>query len=870
MKKLFFILFLLPLCALAQVTDNFSDGNFTSNPTWSGNDVYFMVSNQALQSNGPHANGNTLGDTIFMSTPNSMINNTEWSFLVNLSFNPTSDNVFRVYLVSDSADVRYNLEGYYIEMGQTTSDYIRFYKQSGNTSTLLFTGMTAFPGNISTRIKITHDSTGNWNVFSDVTGTGLNYVSEGSAFSDNTFTTTSFLGVYCRYKTDSRYNQYYFDDFYVGPVVYDTIPPVVQSVDLDSTLTIIDVSFSEDVDQVTSENVTNYNVLGVGNPQTAILDGADKGLVHLTYSLPFTQGVVYSLEIGNVKDISGNAMVKDTLVFSRYYEMPFDVVINEIMADPEPPKGLPDFEYLELYNRTQIPIKLGNWTLTIGTTIKTLPDSTISPNGYVIVSADAAIPLLMNYVNNAPVIGLSSLSLSNTGTSIALANENGRIIHFISYTDSWYQNTTKDDGGWSLEQIDPSNPCGEKANWKASADPSGGTPGRVNSVNGSHPDLNPPLLVRASASRKPEDSSRVKIYYNEPLFDKASVYIKTKYIVDNGIGNPDSVKLILPENKCIELVFAAPLQHNILYTLSVTDSIFDCSGNKSAVNQTVRFGIPELPDSADLVINEVLADPKEGGADFVEIYNRSNKVLDFADLSLLSLTDSASITSENFLSLPGFYTVLTTDPEAVKSQYNTPNPYNFIDMESFPSLNNDAGDVILATFTNLVVDAMHYTSDMHFPLLNSTDGVSLERVSYDRSASDITNWHSASEPVGYATPAYQNSQFMADVDQDGSVTIDPEIFSPDNDGYNDVLNIRCKSETPGKMLNITVYDSKGRLIKYLVKNQLMSEENVYSWDGITEKNLKANVGVYIVYVEMLDMQGKVNHFKKTAVLATKL
>ena len=111
---------------------------------------------------------------------------------------------------------------------------------------------------------------------------------------------------------------------------------------------------------------------------------------------------------------------------------------------------------------------------------------------------------------------------------------------------------------------------------------------------------------------------------------------------------------------------------------------------------------------------------------------------------------------------------------------------------------------------------------------------------------------------------------MAGSDDDGDVSVYPEIFSPDNDGYNDVLNIYCKTDSPGKMLNITIYDSKGRLIKYLIKNQLMSAENVYSWDGINDNNQKANIGIYVIYVEILDMKGNVKHYKKTAVLATKL
>lgn len=628
----------------------------------------------------------------------------------------------------------------------------------------------------------------------------------------------------------------------------------------------LEVIFNETLINTTASDTSNYFVNNsIGKPVTVTLTEPDKKIAVLTFADTIQKNIIYSLTFTDtITDCAGNHSVNISKSFARYDVKPFDIVINEIMADPDPPVGLPNLEYLELYNKTVFPISLSGYKICLSGSNKNIPNISIEPKGYLIITDEGNTPSFKNYGQVAEVSGFS---LANTGQVVMLLDSLYHAISLVSYTDKWYQNTTKDEGGWSLEQIDPLNPCGEKSNWKASADPSGGTPGKVNSINAGNPDLLSPLLIRASASRYL--LNRVKIYFNE-IIDSVSMKDVTKYIVSDSIGNPYMMRLVYPDNRCGELYFTQNFQKNIIYTLTVTDSIFDCVGNKIATNQSVKFAIPETPDTADLVINEILADPKDGGVDFVEIYNRSNKVLDFMDLNLLSLTDSAIITSDNFLIFPGNYTVLTTNPDAVKSQYFTPNPYAFIAMESFPSLNNDEGTAILSTNTDTIIDAMSYTSDMQFPLLNSTNGVSLERVSYDRPASDITNWHSAAETVGFATPAYLNSQFMATTDDDGTVSVSPEIFSPDNDGYNDVLNIYCKTDSPGKMLNITIYDSKGRLIKYLIKNQLMSAENVYSWDGINDNNQKANIGIYVIYVEILDMKGNVKHYKKTAVLATKL
>ena len=296
-------------------------------------------------------------------------------------------------------------------------------------------------------------------------------------------------------------------------------------------------------------------------------------------------------------------------------------------------------------------------------------------------------------------------------------------------------------------------------------------------------------------------------------------------------------------------------------------------------NSSFQFGIHEPADKNEIVINEVLFNPADNGVDFVEIYNNSEKIIDLADLLLGEVnvnqfepndTLYKSVANESGLMFTGDYTVLTKDPGKVKEQYITSNPEGFIKMNSFPDYNNDAGTVILSGKDGNIIDAFTYDEDMHYPLLNSVDGVSLERINFNRPTEDRTNWHSASKEVGFATPAYKNSQFNDFGEIEDPVTVEPEIFSPDNDGYNDVLNIHYKFEAPGYTANITIYDSQGRLIKYLVQNSLLATEGTFSWDGRTEDNQKANIGIYIIYFEAFDMNGNVKKYKKSAVLGGKL
>ncbi len=870
MKKLGFILIsiLLPFLSMGQVSDDFSDGDFTANPVWKGDSSLFKISTYSnsgwsvqprLQLNG------TASDTSVLYIASNMVNlnNKEWDIWVRLALNTSKSNNCRVYLVSDSPDLKSALHGYFVMFGDDANDQldsISLWKQNGNSVQKLIAGHHTFTGASGNyHIKVTRDNTGNWLLSADATG-GNNFTLEGTAI-DNSMNTSAYMGVFCKYTSTNKTN-FYFDDIYAGSQIVDTVPPQVASVHT-ITANQLDVMFNENMNSTTAQNIANYFVAGIGNPSSATVDAVNGALLHLTVATSFTAGTTYSIHISGATDASGNMMTPVDLPFAFYKIKPYDIVINEIMADPTPVVALPAYEYLELFNTTHIPISLSGYKIAFGNSIKPLPDVAIQPLGYLILAPMGSSSLFSQY---GAVAEISGFSLTNTGQIIALLDSSQRIISFVNYSDKWYRNTVKDDGGWALERIDASNACGEINNWKVSIDASGGTPGRANSVAGNNPDVSPPVLIRASANRY--DLNTVKIYFNETL-DSIKMKAATNYHVDNGLGNPYLVKLSYPDNSMVTLSFSAALQAKTIYTLNITDSILDCAGNKLPAFSSARLAIPELPDSGDLVINEVLSNPKDDGVDFVEIYNRSEKILDYKDLMLGSENDFYIIADNNFLSFPGDYTLLSSDADMVKSQYYTSNPYGFITMESFPGLLNDEGSVILKTNSDTIVDFMVYTADMHFPLLATTDGVSLERIDYNRPASDITNWHSAAETVGYATPAYKNSQFMKGEAEDGMLTLSPEIFSPDQDGYNDVLNIICKTDGPGKVVNIVIYDSKGRLVKTLVKSSYISGENTYTWDGTKDNNQKANIGIYIVYAELFDAAGKVKHYKKTAVLATK-
>lgn len=860
-----FLLVFEPISAFSQVHDSFSDGNFTANPKWLGDTNDFTLnSNFQLQLN------NSLPDTSALYIPFSLtIRGSEWRFWTNLSFAPSDNNLSKIYLASDNLNLKGPLNGYFIRLGENgPDDSIDLWKQSGTTETKIINGINGLvsKSNNTLRVKVICDTAGIWSLFADSLG-GHQYINEGS-FLDTTHKTGNYFGIFCKY-TISNATKFYYDDFYAGPIITDTAGPVIDSIDI-ITSSKISVYFNEPLNKQSAENTTNYTVNnGIGSASTVLLDSVNQHIVHLTFSTPFVSTIKYTLTSNNIKDATGNTSTSQSDTFLYYRARAYDIVINEIMADPDPPINLPNYEYLELYNTSGFPIKLNQWSITVGTNKKTIPSLALMPDSFVVLTSTGGAAAFTALSNVVAVSGFPALT--NTGQTIIIKDDSSKIISAIAYTDRWYSDTNKEEGGYSLEQIDPLNPCAGASNWKATVNSNGGTPGKKNSVYNFNPDITPPLIQHTSVI----DSTTVKLIFNEPL-DSATLTNPLNYIIDNGLGSPISAYAISPFYSSVIISLSANLQKKTIYTLSLTTAIKDCKGNALPKTSTIKFAIPEIPVKNDIVFNEILYEPKDNGVEFVEIYNRSEKVVELKNIRI-SMYDTLStqlyevknISSEGELLFPGEYKLLSVNATTVKSQYNTlASDKSFIELTSMPALINDGATIAISDTLNTIIDYVTYYPEMHYALLKETKGISLEKINFNSSSNQKTNWHSAATTVE-ATPGYINSQHHLYTGIAG-IGISPEIFSPDNDGYNDVLTIHYLVSGAGYTGNITIFNSAGGLIKKLVKNELLSAEGDYTWDGTTENSEKAPLGIYIIYFEVFNLSGNIEKHKISCVLGGKL
>ncbi|MCX6259056.1 MAG: lamin tail domain-containing protein [Bacteroidia bacterium] len=602
----------------------------------------------------------------------------------------------------------------------------------------------------------------------------------------------------------------------------------------------------------------------VGSPYSASIQGNNQDMILLSFSKSFPEKKEISLSISHISDVCNNVNDQITTQFTWYVPREFDVLINEIMADPDPGVGLPEYDYLELYNHSEYDISLKDWTLTIGENVAVFPFVIIQAGNYYIITSPAAVTALASYGQCLGLISPTALTIN--GKQITLRDKSGRVVSSVNYSSGWYGDPAKDHGGWSLELIDPSNPCGGSENWEASNDPEGGTPGKINSVFASNPDIKPPALVRASWL----SNHSAKLYFDEPL-DSTSILNTFIYKVNKGAGSPDSLIACGPEYQNIILVFKKTFSETVKYTVTLDHLLEDCAGNIIENHDTASFSEPAHIAPSDIIINEILFNPKADGVDFVEIYNRSAKTVDLDEIMIGSVSSSGletdTIPDEDYLMFPGTYLVLTVDPDKVREQYFTENPAAFIKMNSMPSYNNDSGRVVIVKRDQTVIDDFSYNSNMHFALLNDVEGVSLERVNFNSATNLKTNWHSAAETAGFATPGYKNSQYSDEQPGTDDFTVSPEVFSPDNDGKDDYLTISYHFSVPGHIGSIIIFDARGRVIRNLVKTEMLGVSGSFNWDGLDNSARMVRMGIYLIYIEVYDLAGNVSRIKKTCVLA---
>ncbi len=844
----------------AQITDNFNDGDFTQNPAWQGDGTNFAVNSGVLQLVAPDAG------TSVLTVGGNIADSSIWNLNFRLAFSPSGSNLLRIYLLADQAGLA-AANGYFLEMGETGSlDAIRLYRQDAGTKTLLATGQTglvAVSPDITLRIKRT--VSGSWDVLA-ASGTGA--LQPQFTLTDATYTggINRFFGFQCVYTTSNK-DKFFFDNISILPDIADTQAPVLVSAQVENASQIT-VNFNEPLEAASAALTGNYSIAGAGTISAATLS-AGKTSITLNLATPLTTGN-YTVQTNQVADEAGNisaVQMTDFQYVSIEVAAEFDILINEIMPDPTPSVGLPEVEWLELFNRSAKSINLNTLRLDDGGIPVPLPSFVLQPNAYVLLSSTAGAAALAPAVPG--VVAMPGFpSLNNDADVLTLRNSSDATIDLVSYNVAWHTATVKKNGGWSLERINPATPCLGGENWQSCPVLPGGTPGAANASLQNIPDTQTPRLLSAY----PESATLLRLTFSEGL-DKSSVQNGSGYLISPVLAFSSAV--VDPTNPAVVLLtLEQAMQPQQVYTLTLTASIQDCSGNSISTADTVFVGLPEKPAPQDIVVNEVMFNPATGGARYIEFYNRSQKIFSWEDFFVANFAyyNGPSIEPIGLrrLLLPGQYDVFTTSPNDINTRFRQIKPGNVL-QNPLPSLADDAGNVTLywsKNGTDIVVDSFDYFREWHNALFSDSDrnGVALERISTENPTNLRSNWTSASPITTGApgTPTLPNSQTSKSLDNpaDGLIQLAAERLSPDGDGFEDFLDIRYTLPNEGYAATMRIFDADGLPVQRLVRQELLGRDGALRWDGDLEDGTRARPGIYVLWLEIFSPTGDVQRVKK--------
>ncbi len=548
---------------------------------------------------------------------------------------------------------------------------------------------------------------------------------------------------------------------------------------------------------------------------------------------------------------------------------PHSIVINEIMYAPV--GDMP--EWMECYNASASAVNVGSWKISNANTksqsVLAGTQSIIQPGAYFLATTDSS--LLNFFAVSVPLFVEPFSTLHNTTPdAVVLFDSRGVVMDSVWYTPAW-----GGANGKSLERVDYNLSSTDSANWRSSSP----TPGIENNVARKDFDL---AITNGSAKVSENSLTLAATVRNSGR--RAAIGFNLRFYYDAvGDSTVSAMKLVHTANGG----FLAPSDSMIVQFNWQTTAkgkiplicVVDFPGDQRISNNTIFFsGMNKfLPQS--VVINEIMYEPLAANSEFIELFNQSVDTINVQGWKIMDTPSSSGnrteiqFPNESLLLFPNHFFVVAAD-SSLFAQYpilkSSTGGLTLVTHKDL-SLNNSGDDVVLADQTNTTIDSVRYSPSWHNPSLNTpTAGRSLERINPSFGSNDKRNW-STSVALSGATPLQINSIFTKSIPAGAGLSLSPNPFSPDNDGFEDILAITYSLPSTASMIRVRFFDVQGRLVRTLANNEPVASSGTLLWNGLDDNNRRVRIGMYIILFEALDAAGGVNRvMKDVVVVATRL
>ncbi len=273
----------------------------------------------------------------------------------------------------------------------------------------------------------------------------------------------------------------------------------------------------------------------------------------------------------------------------------------------------------------------------------------------------------------------------------------------------------------------------------------------------------------------------------------------------------------------------------------------------------------------DLIINEIMYNPDVDNSEFIEFYNLSSDSVNIGGWKIEDENGNSYKLSNVSLSIPSnSYFVLAAD-SLINNKYklNNNSLKTILNVSSL-GLSNSGELILLKDLFGNTIDSVYYFDNWQNKNFLSTKNISLERINPALGSNDQFNWSSSVNTNG-ATPGKQNSIFTEEKNSASNISVSPNPFSPDDDGFEDFTIINYKLSQPIAQIRVKVFDSKGRLVRTILNNQASGNRGSIIFNGLDDLNHRLRIGIYIILIEALNSNsGIVETLKSTVVVARKL
>jgi hypothetical protein len=272
-----------------------------------------------------------------------------------------------------------------------------------------------------------------------------------------------------------------------------------------------------------------------------------------------------------------------------------------------------------------------------------------------------------------------------------------------------------------------------------------------------------------------------------------------------------------------------------------------------------------------IVINEIMFDPDVDNSEYIEFYNSTDDSVNIGGWIISDENrNTYKLFSTSFTVPPKSYFLLIAD-SIMLSKYNLSN-YEFKNVIGTSSLGlvNTGELILLKDVKGNVIDSVYYSDKWHNKNIISTKNKSLERINPNLGSNDPLNWSTCVNAVG-GTPGLVNSIFTENKNLQSGISVSPNPFSPDNDGFEDYAIINYNLSQPVSQVKLKIFDSRGRLVRTIYSNQPSGSSGSVIFDGLDDNGNALRIGIYIILLESLnENSGIVESLKSTVVIARKL